>query len=331
MKKILLYTFAVLLVCAVVFGCMVVYSHKSAQSNLTLEQETDNLGVMPLSIDNIVEFAPGLRFRIDTGSSSNTISPEYLKMLKDMGCRVDSSFRPKIIKSAIGEKRITTRRYTVDLPVNKYRVITDSTGVRTASDLDPEERVNTVLNVDFVPAKPGEKPRLGLQFIRKFYMEFLIDLHAIRFWRKMPDNYKEIGQMYAKTSPLWEGKRFMDMSINGQKHSFFINTSMPRVSILMPEDMAGDVDGETVFNDTIPSVLGDRPGVIDYKVWVEWGNRGGNNVAFFSSYGSEPFAVNPFFFLKQNAVFDFENNRVYIPPVSARIQRTRSNDIFASK
>ncbi len=66
MKKILLYTFAVLLVCAVVFGCMVVYSHKSAQSNLTLEQETDNLGVMPLSIDNIVEFAPGLRFRIDT-------------------------------------------------------------------------------------------------------------------------------------------------------------------------------------------------------------------------------------------------------------------------
>lgn len=287
MKKILLYTFAVLLVCAVVFGCMVVYSHKSAQSNLTLEQETDNLGVMPLSIDNIVEFAPGLRFRIDTGSSSNTISPEYLKMLKDMGCRVDSSFRPKIIKSAIGEKRITTRRYTVDLPVNKYRVITDSTGVRTASDLDPEERVNTVLNVDFVPAKPG-KPRLGLQFIRKFYMEFLIDLHAIRFWRKMPDNYKEIGQMYAETSPLWEGKRFMDMSINGQKHSFFINTSMPRVSILMPEDMAGDVDGETVFNDTIPSVLGDRPGVIDYKVWVEWGNRGGNNVAFFSSYGSEP-------------------------------------------
>ena len=25
------------------------------------------------------------------------------------------------------------------------------------------------------------------------------------------------------------------------------------------------------------------------------------------------------------------DNRVYIPPVSARIQRTRSNDIFASK
>ncbi|MCM1484212.1 MAG: hypothetical protein NC043_07735 [Muribaculaceae bacterium] len=328
-KKLLSIATAAVLGILVLFGIAVIYSQYMAQSNISVEKDEPNLGLMPLTLDNVVEIAPGLRFRIDTGSSSCTISREYLDLLKKRGYKVDSILQPRLNRMAIGSHRFTNRRYTVELPVHASEVVTDSTGVRTDARILPDSIINTLHEVDFVLAGPTEMPRLGIKFLKRFKMEFLYDIHAIRLWRVMPDDYEYLADMRRERTLFWDGRRFVKLKVNGVQSEFFVNTSMPRVSLLLPEGMAADVDGVTVFSDSIPSLFGGRPCIIDYKVWSEWGNRAGNNVGFYAKYGEEPFAINPFFFLKQNAVFDFTDNKVYLQPRSARIRSSRENDVFA--
>lgn len=329
-KKIAIYTAIVLVLLVVAFGGLTVYSRSTAQGGMKVDVPVDNLGVMPLSLDNTVELAPGLRFRIDTGTSSNTISPEYIELLRKYGCEVDSSVNIKLTRTSLGKYRVDTKRYTVQLPVHSSTIVSDSTGKRLSAQVDPDNRINTLSNVDFIPTSKGEMPRIGMQVLKRFYVEFMFKEHAIRLWNEMPEEYEEVGGLSHDKNLFWEGKRYLTLSVNGNEQRFFINTSMPRVSLLLPLEKATQIDRETVFRDTVPSIFGPLPGVIDYKVWVDWGKRGGNGVGFYTNYGRDDYAVNPFFFLSQDAVFDFGSDRVFLHPVSQRVIRNRSNDVFAS-
>lgn len=328
MRKIVKISAAIILAIGVVFASALYYGRKSAMSALHIQHPEIALGPLPLSMTQIGEIAPGLNFRIDTGSSANTISQEYLQKLKAKGFDVDSSFVLTYVKTAIGGRRITTKRYRVSLPVYAYDIEID--GGKVVSRIDTTNLINRLENVDFVPTSSAtEIPRLGRPFLRRFFMEYDHDIRAVRFHTSMPEDYEEMQGMSTEFTIFSEPAYFLTLKVDGSEHDYFLNSSMPRAGILKPMAHAPEPDGKNVYKDFIPSIFGRISAIIDYGAWVEWNDRGGNNVCYYSDYGARPYALNPFNFLTQDAVFDFADSRCYLRQYSEPYRRLRSNDAFA--
>lgn len=335
MKKALIITILVVVAIGVALVSAFVYARYTSMSEMHLDRPGAVLGPLPMTRLQSVTVAPGLNFRIDTGSSVNTISYGYLKRLKELGMDVDSSTVLTYVRSAVGHKRIATKRYRVTLPVYAYSIPTDGRGMvkDNASGVDTTNLLNRLHGVDFVlVGRDGELPRFGIPILSSFYLEYDHKLRSLRFHPKLPENYVEVQCMRPEHTIITHPRSFFKAIVNGHKHDFMVNTSMPRAGLLFPmHDLDEEPDGKNVFADTIHSVYGDFPSVIDYHSWVSWGDRGGNNVSYFADYGVYPYAVNLFNFLTQDAVFDFKNSRFYVHPYATKRRRTRTNDAFAGK
>lgn len=328
MKRNLMILLFVVLAVALVVAGMIVYGRLSSMNSMRLEKPDQIVG--PIYMDNltVIHITPDIPYRIDMGSSVNTINKEYLQKLKAMGCEVDSQHVLTLVDTALGKKRLSSKRYRVSLPIFLNTFTFDSAGVH--GHVDTLNRINTIHGVDFVEVgHPSEMPRLGIPFFKKFYLECDYKIRALRFHDKMPANYEEVsGVMGLENSIFSEPKAFLNMNVNGESHNFYLNSSMPRAGILMPKQMAPAVDGKSVFNDTIHSVYGNFPVVINYDTWVDMGTRAGKNVSYYLEYGPSAYALNPFNFLTQNAVFDFKNGKFYLRPRAKRVMRVRDNDEF---
>lgn len=325
-RNLLILLFVVAAVLILMIGAMV-YGRLSSMSAMHVEERAQTLGPLPMNKTGASMIAPNMPFRIDFGSSVNTINDEYLRRLEKMGMQVDSSRVLTYVITSLGKRRLATKRYRVSLPVYVYSFDSDSTGI--TYQLDTLNRVNTIHCVDFVKVgQPSEMPRLGMPFFKKFLVEYDHDLKALRFHSEMPEDYEEMGGMSKEKAFLSEPRAYLLLGVDNDEHEFFINSSMPRAGLLFPKAEAPYVDNIKTYSDTIPSVYGDIPVVINYDSWVEWGDRAGKNVSYFADYGGVPYAVNPFNFLTQDALFDFKNSKVYLHPYSGKYKRLRSNDEF---
>lgn len=325
-RNLIILVFIVASLLIVVVGAMV-YGRLSSMSAMKLDVSDQVVGPLPMNKYGAINFAPDMPFRVDFGSSVNTISREYLRRFEAMGVKVDSSRVVTYVSTALGRHRLATMRYRLSLPIFAYTIYCDSTGV--ASQIDTLTRINTIEGVDFVlNGQNSEMPRLGMPFFKKFIVEYDRTLNALRLHGTMPEDYEEMGGMRKESAFLSEPRSYLRMTVDGEEHDFFINSSMPRVGILFPANEAPYIDKLNVYADTIPSVYGDMAAVINYDAWIEWGERAGKNVSYFVDYGSESYALNPFNFLTQDAVFDFKNSKVYLHPYSGKYKRLRSNDEF---
>lgn len=330
MKKILKISLSLTAAAVVAVVAALLYGRFSFMSELRVENHDNAIGPLPMSLLNLGMLGPDMPFRIDMGSSVNTISHDYLAKLKRRGCKVDSMPMLMYVRTAVGGHRLTTRRYRVSLPVYSYDI--DVVGGKIVSSIDTTNVINGLENVDFVlTMSADEVPRLGRPFFRKFLMEYDHDIRAVRFHTEMPEGYEEIKGLSTDFSVLSDPAIYLTLRINGEEHDFFLNSSMPRAGILMPAKEAPAIDNRNVYADCIQSVYGSYPAVIDYDVWVEWNDRAGRNVGYYSDYGVHPYALNPFNFLTQDAVFDFANAKVYLRPYSDRDRRLRVNDAFAQR
>ncbi len=325
-RNLLIFIFIVSAVLILLVGA-IFYGRMSSMSQMRLERPAQTLGPLPLTKTGVATIAPEMPFRMDLGSSVNTINDEYLRRLESLGLEVDSSTVLTYVVTALGKRRLATKRYRVSLPVYVYAFNYDSTGI--THQLDTLNRVNTLHGVDFVKVShPSEMPRFGMPFFKKFLVEFDHNLKALRFYNQMPEDYEEMGGMKKENTFLSEPRSFLTLNVDNDEHDFFINSSMPRAGLLFPKDEAPYVDNIKTFSDTIPSVYGDIPVVINYDAWIEWGERAGKNVSYFADYGKECYSVNPFNFLTQDALFDFGNSKVYLHPYSGKYKKLRDNDEF---
>lgn len=326
--KIAMASVAIIVAIGVLFGSLLIYGRMSSMSAMRLEHPDRTIGPLPLSLTGAVELLPGMPFRIDTGSSVNTISHKYINMLKSKGFDVDSSTVLSYVTTGYGAMHcIATKRYRVTLPVYSYDISRRDSNI--VSLIDTTNLMNRIDGVDFV-LTPIEReiPRLGRPFLRRFVMEYTHDLRALKFHTSVPDGYEPLTELNEHFTIFRDPPIYMTMDINGRTNDYFFNTAMPRVGVLMPPSLAPMPDGVKVFRDTIPSVYGRIPVTIDYSIWVRLDDRGGNNVGYYSDYGSEDYALNPFNFFTQDAVIDLTGKCVYLHPFSERSRRMRSNDAF---
>lgn len=326
MKKAIIATLAAILLLILIFLGALLYGRLSSMSALKIEHPEIALGPLPISKTYVGEILPGMPFRIDTGSSVNTISHAYIDRLKKMGYQVDSSRVLTLVYTAIGGRRLATKRYRVSLPVFSYNF--KKSGDQIISSIDTLNRINMVEGMDFVlVGHENEIPRFGRPFLNKFAVELDYKLKALRFHPSVPKGYQEMDDIHTNFALFYEPSMFIEMLVKGQPRRYFMNSSMPRVVLLEPAGTAPQVNSVSTFNDTIKSVYGNIPAVIDYNTWVEWADRAGNSVAYYADYGHEPFAINPFNFLTQDAVFDFRNGKIYLRPYSPKARHLRDNDI----
>lgn len=329
MKKPLVIILSVVAGVIVLIFSLLIYGRFSMMSEMRLEHPEIPIGPLPLSPDNLVVVAPGMPFRIDTGSSVNTISTEYLARLRKLGFEVDSSRVLMLVHNALDEYRVVTKRYRVTLPVYNYDINMSADG-KVLSRVDSTNIINKVHCVDFVPVShPNEIPRMGRPMLAKFKVEYDYRLRSLLFHRGIPAQYYEFCDIKTGPSLLSSPERYIYMTVNGRTRSFYMNSSMPYVAVKMPYSEHPEVNGHSIYNDSISSVYGKFKAVIDCETWLEWGNRAGNTISSYVDYGGYPYAVNMFNFLTQNAVIDLENNKVYLWDYSPKNHQARESDAFA--
>lgn len=259
---------------------------------------------------SIIDFGGGIEFCYNTGSFISTILPADLERLKIMGMDVDSVSFPSFGIDHLNKAFFCSKMYTVDLPVYD-----NQPGAK------PENRrvVGRMKDVLFLPAPSSDTlSTLGIDVIERFVCLYSPATKAIGFSTEVPDDFElltDISSEWTAATLLGCGKRYyVDMSIENNSHSFFINTSFPKVNVALPleDSVLASSDLRTSLLVTMRGSF--RAKLLD-KAWVNIGDRAGNHPIFFADTGFlESYVVNPMNFFLQDVVIDYPRNRILLRP-----------------
>lgn len=302
----------ILAVCLV--GALAWFNHaaRSMQSDLTYTNENQLVCSQPV-IDGMVKPFADVTFDINSESEVSTITPATIAKLRARGCRVDSSFYPMLWRDNTSTLRLSTKRYTVDFPVEGW-AWADSTMTAVNHNGNVEM---TFKNVDFVPSV-GDLDILGLDFLDNFAMEYRVNEHEMTLFTEVPAGYVQAASL---TQPFTiysllgcPGQYFVDVDFDGFSQDYIIDTSLSDVHVKMP--MSDTIYIRGPFTDVIATSDNGVP----YKAkntksgLSSIGNRVGNVSVNFYSDGSAQYAINPFRFTVQDIVIDFKENRFCYRP-----------------
>ena len=259
---------------------------------------------------SIIDFGGGIEFCYNTGSFISTILPADLERLKIMGMDVDSVSFPSFGIDHLNKAFFCSKMYTVDLPVYD-----NQPGAK------PENRrvVGRTKVVLFLPAPSSDTlSTLGIDVIERFVCLYSPATKAIGFSTEVPDDFElltVISSEWTAATLLGCGKRYyVDMSIENNSHSFFINTSFPKVNVALPleDSVLANSDLRTSLLVTMRGSF--RAKLLD-KAWVNIGDRAGNHPIFFADTGFlESYVANPMNFFLQDVVIDYPRNRILLRP-----------------
>lgn len=227
-----------------------------------------------------------------------------------MGMDVDSVSFPSFGIDHLNKAFFCSKMYTVDLPVYDNQ-----------QGAKPENRrvVGRMKDVLFLPAPSSDTlSTLGIDVIERFVCLYSPATKAIGFSTEVPDDFElltDISSEWTAATLLGCGKRYyVDMSIENNSHSFFINTSFPKVNVALPleDSVLANSDLRTSLLVTMRGSF--RAKLLD-KAWVNIGDRAGNHPIFFADTGFlESYVVNPMSFFLQDVVIDYPRNRILLRP-----------------
>ena len=329
-KKTIFVIFLSIVALVVLTGVTVVLCNHASQSELYIEPEGEKtVGPLPIiSEKNDVVLAPGLRFRIDSGSSFSTISRKQLQLLDSMGYAVDSMYTLSMGLGYRSQFRVVTKRYRVTLPVYSYDFGTpDSTGIYPEPVMNVEKGpVCKFVNVDFAMVLNNEHavPLLGIDFLEKFVLQMSYYPHTVTFRTEVPEGFDYVGEMIrANTFKdfVWVGSRYyLDMTVNHVDDRYLVDTGLERAPIKAPTYMRPRHRNKDRHDGTVTSVGNNYTAVVDGNVWVEFGNRAVGSATYYYEDEDEAFAINPLNFFRWEAVLDFTNCKVYTTRKRSKIQ-----------
>lgn len=151
----------------VVALCVLRHDASTSQAEATVDGDTGPdkiVGCFPV-INGLIATSEDLVLLLDSGSDLSQLTPAGVQALKDAGARVDSAYCPVVWFDTEGKMRLSTKRYTVDLPVHSFALNVDADGEpyyqRTAL---PDRWIRSA---NFVPAVAGVNV-LGLDLMSKF-------------------------------------------------------------------------------------------------------------------------------------------------------------------
>jgi|GEM_PF-2163824 len=259
---------------------------------------------------SIIDFGGGIEFCYNTGSFISTILPANLERLKIMGMDVDSVSFPSFGIDHLNKAFFCSKMYTVDLPVYDNQ-----------QGAKPENRrvVGRMKDVLFLPAPSSDTlSTLGIDVIERFVCLYSPATKAIGFSTEVPDDFElltDISSEWTAATLLGCGKRYyVDMSIENNSHSFFINTSFPKVNVVLPAKDSVLANSE-LRTSLLVTIQGSFRAKFLNKAWMNIGDRAGNHPVFFADTDFlESYVVNPMNFFLQDFVIDYPHNRILLRP-----------------
>lgn len=259
---------------------------------------------------SIIDFGGGIEFCYNTGSFISTILPADLERLKIMGMDVDSVSFPSFGIDHLNKTFFCSKMYTVDRPVYD-----NQPGAK------PENRrvVGRMKDVLFLPAPSSDTlSTLGIDVIERFVCLYSPATKAIGFSTEVPDGFQlltDITSEWTVATLLGCGKRYyVDMSIENSPHSFFINTSFPKVNVVLPAKDSVLANSE-LRTSLLVTIQGSFRAKFLNKAWMNIGDRAGNHPVFFADTDFlESYVVNPMNFFLQDFVIDYPHNRILLRP-----------------
>ncbi|MDE5744961.1 MAG: hypothetical protein K2H84_04790 [Paramuribaculum sp.] len=314
-RKIIIVLAVILLLIAALYSgvCML-----SSQDDMHPDTDKAKLCYIPiLSTPGEIELIPGLRFRVDTGSDLSTITESDLALLDSLGFSVKKKWYPVVGRDGGGKYNFNLRRYTVDLPLIKYDIKTDSLGKKYGVGRLKDATV--LRNVDFAPSTSGISV-LGIDFLEKFKLEYDFTNRAIALYQADPDTaYLTCAELYTSKSPLQMpmlGKRYLlDLKAAGYEGRFFIDSGIKDARVKMPASQVEMVHKADIVNDTVVTALGSFAAKVYNRAVVSIGDRVGLGNVYFYDSREEDFAINPFNLFLQNVLIDFPERKVKLFPI----------------
>lgn len=307
MKSKITITLIAILLCAVISYGFVL--SRTSQNDISSDNPDGIVGTMSLSGSPFVaEIAPGLMFKIDTGSDLSTITAKALATLEKMGYHPRKEIYPVLGRDGMGDIQLSATRYKIDLPFHHKVYENDSTIYN--------EIINVIHNVDFAPSKNGLSV-LGIDFLQKFKIEYQYHNKALNLYVKLPAGYVQcVDLSYSKAlrTSIWLGKRYyIPISIESDEDEYFIDTGLQRVGIKLPYREARRTL-RPLYADTVVSARGQFPAIVDHSAILSCGDRGGSYTAYYYDNDEEDFAMNPFNLFTQDVLIDFIDLKLYLKP-----------------
>lgn len=305
-KTILISTYILVGIVALAALTYIFLGTRTSQQEMSIDRTEGMLFDAPLvSEAGFVTVAPGLRFRIDTGSDMSYITPEDLALLESMGYKVEKKFYPAIGRNTLGNFDYAITRYRVDFPAYCW-----------SDDSIPqpiEDTKNVFHNVDFA-VSPTDFSVLGIDFLENFMLEHRVNTNTIALYKELgPMDYEQCQVIERKMSPmLWPlmGHRYyINMAVSHDANSYFIDSGMRTAFMKRP---MSDIDNSITnyVDTTMSSFVGVFPAKLDVNTMIQVGTRQGQTGVFYYDSKEEPYATNPMNMLGYNMVIDFPNRRL---------------------
>ncbi len=307
-------TFAVLLVLASAWAIII----NSTQRNLTTAQPLqDDNETMPLrGLPFCMELTPDLRFKFDTGADISTINDRDLETLRKKGYKIKESHMPITGRDGYGKYIFSVKRYTVDLPIGGYRVLTDSLG--NSELVYTGKPANTIMNVDFAHTE-DTLSTIGLDVLQKFKLECLYNPGAVCLRNDVDtEQYQEVAKLQTNIYLLdrfWPSERcYVIISVNQHPNIFLMDTGLQKTAIKMP---TSDIirSKYALHNDSIRTMLHAFEAQVEDQAWVDFGNRSGSRRVFYYDNSEDKYQVNLLNVFDQDLVIDIPDKAIYFRTV----------------
>ncbi len=285
------------------------------QRSLCLSNPETMLGKMPLSgVPLVVEAAPGLSFKIDTGSDVSSINEKDLARLQELGYEVTPSQVVGFGRDGYGRYGVYTNAVRVRMPLYDYETATDSLGnaVRVSEPIE----VNTLENVDLFII-PDIISTLGIDFLEKFKVEYLYADKAIALHESLPPGYQKLVEIEQDNNifrlPFTGSRYYMNIGVDHNYNDYLLDTGQQLAMLKLPPEDTTQTSNYLV-SDTVYSFISVSPARIDNNAWVEIGHRVGSRQASYYSNSEENYCVNPLTIFTQDMLIDFPGKMIYLRP-----------------
>lgn len=272
--------------------------------------------IMPVNgTPYMIEVAPGMRFKFDTGADISTLTEADADRLRSMGYSVKESFGPVMGRDGNGHHTLSMRRYTADIPAGGY-VLSKGDSINPP-DISYSGAPTCVLrNVDFAKADDGPSV-IGLDAISKFKLEFYYNVKAVGFTDSLPSGCRRITDIKTNVNPLdciWSPNRpYFIVSVDQTPNIYMVNTGLNQTSIKRPlQDKL--FNRHALRQESIQTKDGVADAYVDDACWVDFGARSGTKKVYYYDNSEEDYQVNPFNVCTHNIIIDFAGKTVYSLP-----------------
>ena len=297
-------------------GAYALMISRSSQRSLAPEETAGAIGVLPV-VDNaplVVEPLPGLRFLFDSGSDISTITEADLQKLRDLGMEVTESTYPIAGYNDADELVLETKRYTVTLPLYRYKSTTDSTGAITASAAKAD--ANLIHGVDFAPSRTGHSV-LGVDFLQKFSVEYRFLDQAIALYLTPPAGYTPclpLDISYSPSKTPWLGRRYYaTLGVHDTQRPYFLDTGIRVARVKMPQKHAAK-RRRMLRADSLYRAEGAVPALVEDDVTVLFGDRVTTAQVVYADTPAEGYAFNPIDFFMQDVLISSKTMSISLRP-----------------